>query len=520
MTTATTTATLIGREYLRVSIDTSGYERSNDDQHDENTYVTADNGITLVGQPYRDVGSASRFALKERDDFVRLMADLEANTFGAQVLVMWENSRGSRQPREWLDLIDACQARGVKIFITTHARLYDLDKWRDRHALQEESLKAAAASEETSERVTRTLASNARKGKPHGLIPYGYRRTYTKVRNSKGRLVTRPEAQLPEPTEALNVIDLFVKLRAGESFQVISDDWAARGIVSRDGVPFSAQSLSQMARKISYVGKRVITKTVQDPETGKRKKIVTGEVDAAWPVVADFDGSPMDAEEFVTLFTEVQAMLNDPQRRTNPGGGAKHIWTMTVRCDVCGGPITVTAHLSAEGEQVYACRDKGCVRLSEKAELDRILARHVLGWLARPDVYTRLGNGHDDAELRSVRAQLTAKRTALDETRTAEPESLAEERRLARREERLETEVKELEEKEQSLTRPNPLEALFPQGPADTIAARWEATDIAAQRAVAALLLSPEVIGQVRLRRVADSPSDAVRDRIKWVTAA
>ncbi|MFI1044995.1 recombinase family protein [Streptomyces griseoruber] len=499
---ATATATLTGREYLRVSFDHSGEERSNDDQHSDNADAAEELGI-MLGHSYRDVGSASRFAVKERDDFLRLMADLREGSFGADVLQMWEGSRGSRKPREWLDLIEVCQEQGVKILITTHRRIYDLSQWRDRHALQEESLKAAASSEETSERVTRTLTRNAERGRPHGICPYGYQRSYIKVRNTKGRLVRRPEAQFPAPSEAVNVIELFVRLHRGDSFTSIEGDWGERGITSRDGVPFSAQSLSQMARKISYVGKRA--------HKG-------AEVDAAWPIVADFDGSPMSPEEFVTLFNEVQGMFRTPQRRTNPGGGAKHLFTMTMRCDICGGPVTVTAHLSRAGEQVYACRDKGCVRLSEKAELDDILTRAVLGYLARPDIYEGLGTGEESTELRAVRTDLSRKRAALEETRQAEPESLAEERRLAKREERQEAEVKALEEQEQNLTQPNPLEALFPQGPADTVEARWGATPIHRQRSIAALLLSPGILGQVRIRRVADSASESVIDRINWTT--
>ncbi|WP_432020416.1 recombinase family protein [Streptomyces sp. 1222.5] len=502
MTTASTERT--GREYLRVSFDRSGFERSNDDQHADNEDTAREMGISL-GEPYRDVGSASRFALKERDDFARLMADLRNGDFGADVLQMWEGSRGSRKPREWLDLIDVCQERGVKILITTHRRLYDLTQWRDRHALQEESLKAAASSEETSERVTRTLTRNAEQGKPHGICPYGYMREYAQVRNARGKSVRRPVAQLPDPAEAVNVVELFVKLRAGESFASIAQGWAERGIVSRDGVPFSSQNLSQMARKVSYVGKRVY-----------KLRGESTEFDAQWPVVADFEGSPMSPEDFVTLFNEVQAMLSNPERRTNPGGGAKHVWTTTVRCDVCSGPVTVTAHLSRTGEQVYACRDKGCVRLSEKAELDEMLTRTVCAYLARPDVYDHLHDGGDDPALDAVRADLARKRAALQETRQAEPESLAEERRLARREERLAAEVRDLEEQERSLTAPSPLVELFPAGPADTVRARWEATPIHRQRAIAALLLAPEVLGQVRIMRVADSPSDAVADRIRW----
>ncbi|MFF4306993.1 recombinase family protein [Streptomyces sp. NPDC001601] len=501
---ATATETLTGREYLRVSFDHSGFERSNDDQHADNTDVAGDLGITL-GEPYRDVGSASRFAQKKRDDFTRLMADLKSGAFGADVLQMWENSRGSRKPREWLDLIDACKEHDVKILITTERRLYNLRNWRDEHALISDALKAAAAVEETSERVTRTLARNAEKGRPHGVCPYGYYRTYAKVRNSKGRLVTRPDEQLPQPEHALHIIDLFVKLRRGDSFGSIERDWAERGIVSREGVPFSAATLSCVARRVCYIGKR----------THKG-----AEIDAVWPVVADFEDSPMTAEEFVTLFREVQDMLNNPQRSTNPGGGPKHVWTMTMRCDICTGPITVTAHLSRSGEQVYACRDKGCIRMSQKAELDDFLTRTVLAYLARPDIYQSLGSPEDDTELRQVRMDLARKRRALQETREAQPETLAEERRMAKREERLEASVKELEGQEQNLTRPNPLVDLFPAGPADTVAARWRATPINRQRAIAALLLAPGVLGQVRVRREVDSPSEAVSDRIRFVKDA
>lgn len=509
----TETATRTGREYLRVSQDESGYERSNDDQHDENTDVVADFGITL-GEPYRDVGSASRLATKERLGFTRLMRDLKEDTFGADVLILWENSRGSRQPREWLDLIDVCKLRDVKIFVTNERRLYDLTQWRDSHHLQAESLKAAASSEETSERVIRTLNSNAKKGKPHGLCPYGYLRTYVRVHNTKNRLVTRPEAQLPNPAEALNVIDLFTKLRDGQSFKAIAADWAARKIVSRDGVAFSAQSLSQMARKVSYVGRRTRTKTVKDPETGKIRKVFLEEVDGGWPVVADFEGSPVTADEFTTLFHEVQDMLKNPDRRTNPGGGAKHEWTMTIRCDVCSGPIAVTKHLSRDDDQVYTCHSKGCVRLNKKAELDDLLTRVVLGYLARPDVYEPESED-DDAELRAVRVQLTLKRNALAETEAAEPESLAEERRFAKRATRLEDEIKELEEQARSLTRTSPVRDL---APGDDMAARWAATAIPVRRAIAAELLSADgPLGEVRIRRLADSPSDAVQDRITWV---
>jgi hypothetical protein len=57
--------------------DTSGRERSNDEQHGDNERAAADHAWPL-GKPYRDKGSASRYASKRRDGFDRLVADLDA----------------------------------------------------------------------------------------------------------------------------------------------------------------------------------------------------------------------------------------------------------------------------------------------------------------------------------------------------------------------------------------------------------------------------------------------------------
>lgn len=61
---------MTGREYLRVSQDKSGRERNPEEQHDENAEAAGGWGIAL-GEPYRDVGSASDFARRTRDDFAR-----------------------------------------------------------------------------------------------------------------------------------------------------------------------------------------------------------------------------------------------------------------------------------------------------------------------------------------------------------------------------------------------------------------------------------------------------------------
>ena len=86
------------REYLRVSLDRSGRARSLEEQHADHVRVVEEQGWILVEEAYRDESvSASRYSRKARDGFDALIEDLERDRFGAQVLVIWESSRGSRR---------------------------------------------------------------------------------------------------------------------------------------------------------------------------------------------------------------------------------------------------------------------------------------------------------------------------------------------------------------------------------------------------------------------------------------
>src|SRR4051812_15364842 len=130
-----TTATRTGREYLRVSMDRSGRARSVDEQHDDNQRAAESRGMTLA-QPYIDNSvSASRYSARSRDDFTRLLGDLDKGLFGAEELWLWEPSRGSRKVSEWVTLIESCERAGVSLFVTSHGRAYDPSNGRDRRSL-------------------------------------------------------------------------------------------------------------------------------------------------------------------------------------------------------------------------------------------------------------------------------------------------------------------------------------------------------------------------------------------------
>lgn len=478
-------AGLIGREYLRVSV--KG-DRSIPEQHDDNTRAAEREGVTL-GVSYEDEGkSASRSARKARPDFDRLIDDLKNDTFGADILWLWESSRGSRRVSEWTLLIDLCEDRRVLIYITKDGRVYDPTNARDRKSLQEDAVDSEYESEKNRERTQRAMDANARDGKPHGICPFGYAREYVIVR---GKRV--PVRQFADPIEGPLVVELFKRVRARDPFTVIEADWKARGIVGRRGKPLSAQTLRDLVTHICYIGLRSTKE---------------GPVKAAWDrLVSD------------ELFYDVQRIISDPARVKGNPGVAQYALTGGITCDKCSGPITVRYRDGRE--PTYECK-AGCWRIS-KAEVDAFLIGdaeapgEILRYLAREDVYEEPEADPADGEAAEIRDALAKARADLQETQQAEPETLEEERRFARREKRLEAEIADLEERQRKLTRPTKLSELFQPGPG--VAARWERTPVAAQRTIVGLLFSRDIFGEARITPAAGR-SVPVTERIKWVTAA
>ncbi|MEU6319325.1 recombinase family protein [Streptomyces sp. NPDC047009] len=88
--------------------------RSITDQHRDNLVAEQDVGPWEWGEAYTDIGSASKFATKAREDFERLTADLADGTFGASgdILVLWEISCLARETGKDVKLIDLCEAGG------------------------------------------------------------------------------------------------------------------------------------------------------------------------------------------------------------------------------------------------------------------------------------------------------------------------------------------------------------------------------------------------------------------------
>lgn len=210
---------LLVREYLRVSLDRSGTGKSPDQQHAEIASEAARRGWRIHPHPYRDDNrSASRYATKKREGFSQLITDLEDGRFDGDLLAIWESSRGSRRTGEWIDLIDLCKERGVRIWVLTHNRVYDPSNARDRRSLREDASDAEYESDKTSERLQRHMRAAAKTGRPHGKNVYGYQRMYAVQPNGTRVL----EKVLEHPDQAWVVKEAASMVLAGRSYYDIA----------------------------------------------------------------------------------------------------------------------------------------------------------------------------------------------------------------------------------------------------------------------------------------------------------
>lgn len=489
------------REYLRVSFDTSGRERSNDEQHNDNVIAAETLGVTL-GDPYRDVGSASRKSSKCRDGFEALLEDLTAGRFGADMLVLWESSRGSRRVGEWVTLIDLCELKKVRIMVTTHGpRVYDPANPRDRRSLLEDAVDSEYEAAKLSVRVTRAAAANAVAGKPHGPAPYGYMRIYDTIDRHKFE-------QVPHPTEAPIILEAFGRVAAGNSLRSVATDLAERGVVGRRGAPMSAATLRPMLLSETYIGRRVHAPGSASRSTRQRHGKDVHVTEGTWEALVPTE-----------LFLAVRQRLLDPARRTSRPGRGVHLLSMIARCDVCSEPIVATYR--HQGRRQYQCRGVGHIRI-DADPLDEHAEAAMLTFLARGDAAEALLDDDTDDEA-LVEARQDLARARRDIAELAEQVGRGVDNGgisamlAAAAEPAIQARLTEATRRVDELATPSSLRGLI--DPAGDIAAQWKAAEMSVKREIARLLLAPGQLGELRIRRSAvrgGSPVAPVADRVVW----
>lgn len=469
---------LIAREYRRLSDRKGG--RSIDDQGRDNQ-LAADEQDWSLGVPYVDDGrSASRYARRRRDDFDRLVADLQTgpsgreSAFGADILMLWESSRGSRQVGEWVSFIELCEQKRVRIWVTTHERLYDPANGRDRKALIDDAVDSEYESYKTHRRLVRTAPADAERGRPYGRAPWGLRPVYDPA---NGKLLTWEADPTPAGTttasRAQAVRELFEIIAAGNTPADAQRAFAARGYVNASGKQFQREQLRAMALRHAYAGLRYYKGTAYQ---------------GVWAGLVD-----------EPTFWAVRGMLTAADRATSPGGELRHVVTAVLTCGRCGQLMRPKYEQHACRPDNYRCT--GCGLKIAMAGVDELLIGTreapgvLLAYLARPDVYELLrAPSSDDATVRHVQAELARARAERDELRAATGETLAEVRLLAASLAKKEGQVLELEARERELLLPAVVLSMVQPG--RDVWDSWTAAPLRARRLVARLITGPGYLGR------------------------
>jgi site-specific DNA recombinase len=353
----------------------------------------------LAGE-YSDDSSASRYRQKERKDWQRLLADLDAGAL--DVLVLYKAARGSRDEVDWFLVLRLCRKHGVLIHVMADRRTYDLRLSRDWKTLAEDGVTSAYYSEELSESVRRGTLTAAADGRPHGRVTYGYEREYSP---DDGRMTgQRPGANAPV------VREIFAELARHTPINTLEAKLRERGLPSPAGATWRRTTIRNIATNPAYIGKR--RHVIRDKETGA---VISDEVhNGSWPALVD--------EE---MFWTVQNILNQPERKTTRPGSAKYLLSY-IAVAPCGGPLSGMDSRRREAQDRYACGRDGCVSIG-RPDMDLIVSLTVLAHIRRhgPKLLAHDGTAAAQAEADRYRAQLEEARRSFERPDGISAEALA-----------------------------------------------------------------------------------------------
>ena len=436
-------------------------ERSVEQQRVANEQACTRYGWTIT-ERYADPGrSASRFATRARENWQHVLEAVKGRRF--DVLVVWETSRASRDPEEWIPLLAECRRHGVKIYVTVEDELYDPGKARHWKVLASAGIDNAYASEETSQRVRRGVDDHAAAGKPYGPVLYGYERIY----DAKTREFVE---QRPHPQQAGVVKDIITSVYEGKSLKSIVARLNDAGIASPRGAQWSMRAVRRVALNPGYIGLR-----------GHHGQITEG----IWPGIVEPE-----------VFYGARRILTDPKRTTTRPGRAKWLASCIARCGECGGWMAVARR--GLHRTVYFCRDGGHCWI-EREDLDDYLTRLVVERCSRPEVYPQLPDGVDGGVVEELRGRLAGLRAALEGYVEDAAEGKIDRVFAAKVVAKLTAKVEATQREIEAAVTPSALAGLLSGAHSgQDVAQRWERAPVSARREVLRLLFDSITVAKGR----------------------
>jgi len=364
--------------YTRISRDSEKEGLGVKRQEEDCRKLAAREGFEVVRvYPENDI-SASTNSRKARDKYDKMLKAARAGEF--DVILAYSNSRLTRRPAEWIELIELSNRDKVRIKTVVSGE-HDLSTADGRAIAMTVAVWDAAEAERTSERLTRKHEQMAQDGRYNGPKPYGW--------DVRGKEADRH--LVVNQSEKRIVVECVDRILGGESLWAITKDLNKRGIKTTTGRDWQSQVLRRTLMRWMNCGLREHRPLGEDRKRRGPSKLSKGDWKELYP-----------REKHERLL----AVLTDPNRKTNNRGtDPVYLLTSVARCGECGGYVvgakeytyTVKGYKRVDGtrapsrKRVYAanykCMNPGCMKVQRNMMLvDGHVEAVLLGVLARDGV--------------------------------------------------------------------------------------------------------------------------------------
>lgn len=304
------------------------------------------NGWEVVGVFWDNDVSASEYARGVREYWPKVEELIRSGA--ADILWLWELSRGTRERIVWAHLVDACQKHSM--YIGLDKRLWDTTDPDDMGYLDTQMAKVIQESGQTRKRVLRDINANAEQGGPHGPVPYAY----TRERDPDTGELLR---QVPHPERSkliLEIAEMLVEKKMTPT--AIAAEFNRRGLRTPRGYLLGEWRETKSGRMIQTEGWswNVVVGLVESPSVRGRRR---------------HKGRDIEQGGWEPVFTPQRAREVDQaiaSRRREDGTAvreksAKALLSGIAICDICEGPIYLgpSQKKGKEPVKVYRCHGTG-----------------------------------------------------------------------------------------------------------------------------------------------------------------
>lgn len=487
--------------YNRVSSDPTGRAISVASQEKENRAFCERQGWIVERVITDNDRSASRWATQDRPGYKEAHAELGSGRY--DVFVCWESSRAHRDVQDFLPLRDLCERTGV--LFAYGGRVYDMSRTDDRFTTTMDAVLAEREADMIRDRVKRGVDSSAALGKPHGHVPYGYRR----IRDARTGV---PIEQVPDEQTAPVVREIVAAILAGDTLHAIALRLNARDVPTPQR--WRAQQFS-----LPYVGEGWTSSKIRalfknPTRAGVRSHKEKGaafakEIAGTWQGIVD------EAD-----YWQVRRILADPTRAVHHRGVAvKHLLSGIAVCGVCGAWLRPQRN---RGVPSYFCggrgpgTGKGHVFRAE-APLDAFVILAVIRRLEDPGLWEYLARARsaDSAAVEAAKRELlnlTAQQSELESAWLAKEISIG---AFGRMEASVLADMEAVQARISAMAGPHPILA---EAAGPGARARWDehADDIGWQRQVVRATVRVVVHRSTRPRGAKGFDPGAVEIRDAW----